>query len=175
MQTGVGGGKVRRNNDVARDHLCILIEETRRGRKTCWSVRPRTVCERTDAKSARCRQRSEEQDHNQPPCSPVCLSTELQRERRRVHGPGLAVQLQPEDQAHENVLQAPPASHHEVLLCHQPQPGRKGPQAAGAEDWPHQAGPTGACATCSSSQESGCGKMCSQVPRSLLRDYRVDF
>ncbi|KAG8230813.1 hypothetical protein J437_LFUL010593 [Ladona fulva] len=39
-----------------------------------------------------------------------------------------------EDEAHEDVLQAPPAAHHEVLFRHQPQPGRQGSEATLAED-----------------------------------------
>lgn len=73
----------------------------------------------------------------------VPCSSELQRERRRVHGAGLPVQLHAEDQAHADLLQAPPAQDHEVLLRHQPQPGCEGPETAGSEDGPHQEGPPG--------------------------------
>lgn len=70
-------------------------------------------------------------------------SAELQREWRRVHGPGLPVQLQSENQAHADILQAPPAEDHEVLLCHQPQSRCQGPEAARPENRPHQEGLTG--------------------------------
>lgn len=70
-------------------------------------------------------------------------STELQREWRRVHGPGLPIQLQSENQAHADVLQAPPAEDHEVLLRHQPQSRCQGPETARPENRPHQEGLTG--------------------------------
>lgn len=48
----------------------------------------------------------------------------LQRERRRPLGPGPAgLRADAEDQAHADLLQAPPAADNEILLCHQPQPG----------------------------------------------------
>lgn len=70
-------------------------------------------------------------------------SAELQREWRRVHGPGLPIQLQSENQAHADILQAPPAEDNEVLLRHQPQSRCQGPEAARPENRPHQEGPTG--------------------------------
>ena len=48
---------------------------------------------------------------------------------------------QAEARAHE--LQAPPATHHEELLCPQPQPGRQGPEAAGTKDGTVQASSSG--------------------------------
>lgn len=46
-------------------------------------------------------------------------------------------------QAYAHQLQAPPTADHEVLLRHQPQPRRQGPQAALTEDWTAQKGATG--------------------------------
>lgn len=39
------------------------------------------------------------------------------------------------DQENEDVVQAPPAENHEVLLQHQPEPGRQGLEATRPEDW----------------------------------------
>lgn len=47
------------------------------------------------------------------------------------------------DQADADLVQAPPAADDEVVLCHQPEPGRQGPQAAGPEDGPLEAGAAG--------------------------------
>lgn len=81
--------------------------------------------------------------------SPFCCRPE----RRGLPGRGVRTghaghgrlqrQPPPTHQAHAHELQAPPTAHHEVILCHQPQPRRQGPEAALAEDRPAQEGSTG--------------------------------
>lgn len=46
-------------------------------------------------------------------------------------------------QAHAHVVQTPPAAHNEVVLQHQPKPGRQRPETAGAKDRPIQTSVTG--------------------------------
>lgn len=48
-----------------------------------------------------------------------------------------------EDQEDEDVVQAPPTEDHEVVLQHQPEPRREGPQTTGAENWALEKGFTG--------------------------------
>lgn len=63
----------------------------------------------------------------------------LQRERHRPLGPGPAgLPPHAEDQTHADLLQTPSAADNEILLCHQPQPGRKGLKAAGPENGPDE-------------------------------------
>lgn len=86
---------------------------------------------------------------NELKASPFCCRPE----RRGLPGRGVRTwhaghgrlqrQPPPTHQAHAHELQAPPTAHHEVILCHQPQPRRQGPEAALAEDRPAQEGSTG--------------------------------
>ncbi|XP_046736710.1 uncharacterized protein LOC124405664 isoform X2 [Diprion similis] len=47
------------------------------------------------------------------------------------------------DETHADKLQTPSAQNDEELLCHQPEPGRKGPQTTGSEDGLVEARPPG--------------------------------
>lgn len=72
-------------------------------------------------------------------CALALCPLRLQRERHRPLGPGPAgLPPHAEDQTHADLLQTPSAADNEILLCHQPQPRRKGLKAAGPENGPDE-------------------------------------